>query len=123
MTTLSPPQGPAWLLTRVVVVPAVVLLLVVGYVVVTRAMAVRDATREISDKDRPAIEQTWRASYSRKFPGCVPAVLWPGRETPKAVVVRWGSGQVDRVARGVALRRALSGTASDDTRIIGACYR
>ena len=69
------------------------------------------------------MEQPWKASYSRRFPGCVPAVLWPGRETPAAVVVQWHGRKVERVERGRTLRPALAVHGPDAARIIGACYR
>ncbi len=116
-------RGAAWLLTRVLVVPLVVLIVVGAYMVTARALAVRDAGVTVTETARPSAEQPWKDSYARRFPGCVPAVLWPGRETPVAVVVQWDRRQVERVERGVALRRALSAHGSGAGRIIGACYR
>ena len=62
---------------------------------------------------------TWKASYSERFPGCVPSVLWPSDEQPVAVVTRTPDGRVDRVAldpQRVALR-----SVAQDARTIGAC--
>lgn len=123
MSSSGAPQGAAWLLTRVLVVPLVVLLVAGAYVVTARALAVREAGVAVTETARPVTEQPWRDSYSRRFPGCVPAVLWPERETPVAVVVQWKGREVDRVERGVALRRALATNRLDAGRIIGACYR
>lgn len=122
-TTTDAPRGAVWLLARVLVVPLVVVLVAVAYVVTAKALAVRDAGVAVTETARPVVEQPWRDSYSRRFPGCVPAVLWPGRETPVAVVVQWDAREVERVERGLALRRALSANRADDGRVIGACYR
>lgn len=116
-------SGAAWLLTRVLVVPLVVILLAGAFVVTARAIAVREAGVTITETARPLAEQPWKDAYARRFPGCVPAVLWPGRETPVAVVVRWEDRSVDRVERGAPLRRALAARGADAGRIIGACYR
>ena len=123
MSGSEAPRGAAWLLTRVLVVPLVVVLVACAYVVTAKALAVRDAGAAISETARPVVEQPWKDAYSRRFPGCVPAVLWPGRETPVAVVVQWDGRRVERVERGVALRRALAVNGPDAGRIIGACYR
>lgn len=122
-TTTDAPRGAVWLLARVLVVPLVVVLVAAAYVVTAKALAVRDAGVAVTETSRPVVEQPWRDSYSRRFPGCVPAVLWPGRETPVAVIVQWDDREVERVERGLALRRALSANRADDGRIIGACYR
>lgn len=122
-TTTDAPRGALWLLARVLVVPLVVVLVAAAYVVTAKALAVRDAGVTVTETSRPVVEQPWRDSYSRRFPGCVPAVLWPGRETPVAVIVQWDAREVERVERGLALRRALSANRADDGRIIGACYR
>lgn len=121
--TADAPRGAVWLLARVLVVPLVVVLVAVAYVVTAKALAVRDAGVAVTETSRPVVEQPWRDSYSRRFPGCVPAVLWPGRETPVAVIVQWDAREVERVERGLALRRALSANRADDGRVIGACYR
>jgi hypothetical protein len=122
-TTADAPRGAVWLLARVLVVPLVVVLVAVAYVVTAKALAVRDAGVAVTETSKPVVEQPWRDSYSRRFPGCVPAVLWPGRETPVAVIVQWDAREVERVERGLALRRALSANRADDGRVIGACYR
>ena len=116
-------RGTTWLLTRVLVFPLVVLLVAGAYMVTAKALAVREAGVTITETARPSAGQPWEDSYSRRFRGCVPAVLWPGRETPVAVVVQWDGREVERVERGVALRRALAGNGAAAGRIIGACYR
>jgi hypothetical protein len=123
MTTPTAQRGAAWLLTRVLVVPLVVLVVATTFLVTTRALAVRDAGEAITETARPVTEQPWKDSYSRRFRGCVPAVLWPNRETPVAVVVKWRGGEVQRIDRGAALRSAIGTRRSADGRIIGACYR
>lgn len=117
------PRGAAWLLTRVLVVPFVVVLVAGALVVTAKALAVREAGVTLAETARPVVEQPWKDSHSRRFPGCVPAVLWPGRETPAAVIVQWDGRKAVRVERGAALRRALAAHRADDGRIIGACYR
>lgn len=116
-------RGTTWLLTRVLVLPLVVLLVAGAYLVTAKALAVREAGVTITETARPSVGQPWEDSYSRRFRGCVPAVLWPGRETPVAVVVQWDGREVERVERGVALRRALAVNGAAAGRIIGACYR
>lgn len=123
MTSSAAPRSLTWLATRVLLVPVLILVVAGTFLFASRALAVRDAGAAVEHAERPAATQPWKASYSRRFPGCVPAVLWPGRETPVAVVVKWRGGAVERVDSGLALRRALSATRADDGRIIGACYR
>jgi hypothetical protein len=123
MTTPTTERGTAWLLARVLVVPLVVLVVAATLLVTTQALAVRDAGEAMTETARPVTEQPWKAAYSRRFRGCVPAVLWPNRETPVAVIVKWHGDQVQRIDRGAALRRALGDRRADDGRIIGACYR
>ena len=108
-------------LVRALVAPVLVLLLVAGYFVTANALAVNTVTDELADANQAPTP--WKASYSRQFPGCVAAVLWPERETPVAVVVRWRSGRVERIDRIEAARRAVTSTRRDDGEIIGACYR
>ena len=123
MSSNGEARGTAWLLTRVLVVPLVVLLVAGAFMVTAKALAVRQAGVTITETARPSVEQPWKDSYSRRYRGCVPAVLWPSRETPVAVVVQWDGGEVERVERGVALRRALAVNGAESGRIIGACYR
>lgn len=123
MSGVEVPRGATRLLTRVLVVPLVILLVAGAFVVTARALAVRETAVSVSQSPRPVVEQPWKDSYSRRFPGCVPAVLWPGRETPVAVVVQWNERKVQRVERGTPLRRALVAHGADAGRIIGACYR
>lgn len=123
MSSSGAPNGATRLLTRVLIVPLVVLLVAGAYMVTARALAVREAGVTVTQTDRSAVEQPWKDSYARRFRGCVPAVLWPGRETPVAVVVQWDGREVERVERGVALRRALAVNGAEAGRIIGACYR
>jgi len=40
----------------------------------------------------------WKQSWAERYPGCVPAVLWPAGEQPVAVVTRTPDGRVERVA-------------------------
>lgn len=116
------PPGAVWL-TRVLLVPLVVLLVAAACVVTAKALAVREAGTVAPQGAQSAAHPPWKDSYARRFPGCVPAVLWPGRETPVAVVVKWDGRTVDRVERGAPLRRALAAPGGDRGRIIGACYR
>lgn len=117
------PRGATWLLMRVLGIPLLLLLLVGAYLFTARALAVREAGLGIVETARPAVQQPWKDAYARRFPGCVPAVLWPGRETPVAVIVTWDGGGVERVDRGQPLRRALAVNGAHAARVIGACYR
>ncbi len=107
-------------LLRALVASVLLLLVAAGYVT-ANALAVRTPADDLAD-ERSSVSP-WKASYSRDFPGCVAAVLWPERETPVAVVVRWRSGRVERIDRVEAARRAVSPTRDDDGEILGACYR
>lgn len=123
MSRSGAPDGAAWLLRRVLLWPVVLLLVAAGYLVTAKALAVREAGAATDKTPRPGMEQPWKDSYSRRFPGCVPAVLWPGGETPAAVIVQWDGRKVERLERGVALRRALALNGAGAGRVIGSCYR
>ena len=107
---------------RALFVPVLVLLAVAGYVLTAAALAVSTATDGIS-QDRPHVASPWKASYSKRYPGCVAAVLWPDHRTPVAVVVRWGSGEVERIRIDQTSRRGLTPDALAQAELIGACYR
>jgi hypothetical protein len=109
-------------LLRAIFVPVLVLLAVAGYVLTAAALAVSTATDGLS-QDRPEVAPPWKASYSKRYPGCVATVLWPERRTPVAVVVRWGSGEVERIRIDAASRRGLTPDALAKAELIGACYR
>lgn len=123
ITSTDVPRGAARLLTRVLVVPLLVLVVVTALVVAAKALAVREAGTALAETSRPVAEQPWKDAYSRRFPGCVPAVLWPAQRTPAQVVVQWDDRTVERVARGGPLRRALAANGPEAAEIIGACYR
>lgn len=110
-------------LGRAFLVSLALMLAVGGYLMTAQALSVREAGASVTEAPRPVPEQPWKDSYSRRFPGCVPAVLWPARRTPARVVVQWGDRTVQRVELGGALRRALSANGTDAGRVIGACYR
>jgi hypothetical protein len=61
----------------------------------------------------------WRTSYSERYPGCVPSVLWPADEQPVAVVTRTPDGRIDRVALDADQRLVRALPAAAET--IGAC--
>ena len=107
-------------LLRALVASVLLLLVAAGYVA-ANALAGATPTADRAGASAPATP--WKATYSRRFPGCVAAVLWPERETPVAVVVRWRSGRVERIDRIEAARRAVTPSRRDDGEIIGACYR
>ncbi|MGZ8736410.1 MAG: hypothetical protein ACXWXO_06360 [Nocardioides sp.] len=109
-------------LLRALFVPVLVLLAVAGYVLTAGALAVSTATDGFS-QDRPEVASPWKASYSKRYPGCVAAVLWPERSTPVAVVVRWSGGEVERIRIDRTSRRGLTSDALAKADIIGACYR
>ena len=115
----SPPLTRA--LVRALVVPVLVLLAVTGYLVTSAALAA-NTTTSLSDADRPTVT-TWKAGYSRQFPGCVASVLWPERETPAAIVLRSRSGEVRRVSTRHATPRLFTRVRHGEAEIIGACYR
>jgi hypothetical protein len=116
----STTRGVRWYLLRALVAPLLVGVVVAGYFVVVHARAVSSTSEQLSESISP-VRTTWKAGYSRRFPGCVAAVLWPAGRAPVAVVVRWGSGDVERVESRLALRRQLS-RSPGDAEIIGACY-
>ena len=62
---------------------------------------------------------TWRTAYSERYPGCVPAVLWPQDEEPVAVVTKGSDGRVERVA--LDDRQRPVHPLPSDARTIGAC--
>ena len=110
------------LLLRAFLVPALVLLGVTGYLVTSAALAASSTVHHL-DSARPPASSAWKADYSRRFPGCVASVLWPERETPVAVVVRWPSGEVDRIAGTKATPQEFVPVRQGHAEIIGACYR
>ncbi len=108
-------------LVRALLVPVLVLLGVSGYLVAA-ALAANDHAGSF-DSHRSSVTSPWKSGYSRHYPGCVASVLWPERATPAAVVVRWGSGKVERVATRRAPQRLFAQVRTGEARIIGACYR
>ena len=109
-------------LVRALVVPVLVLLAVTGYLVTATALAANTPS-DSSDHSRPPVTSSWKAGYSRQFPGCVASVLWPERETPVAIVLRHRSGEVRKVAMRRATPRLFTEVRRGSTEIIGACYR
>src|SRR5690349_4315410 len=73
-----------------------------GVVAVLAAPVLSGVTGSTTDDASIEREQqrttTWQPSYSERYPGCVPSVLWPADERPVAVVTRTPDGRVDRVA-------------------------
>ena len=61
----------------------------------------------------------WKASYSERYPGCVPSVLWPADESPVALVTRSPDGHVAKVAVDAQTRPLQA--VPDDAWTIGAC--
>lgn len=120
MRSSSP--GLTRVLVRALVVPVLVLLGATGYLVTSAALAANTSSHRL-EADRPGVTTSWKDGYSRQFPGCVASVLWPERETPAAIVVRWRSGDVDRVAMRHATQRVFTRVRGGHAEIIGACYR
>lgn len=114
--------GLARVLVRALVVPGLVLLGVTGYLVTSAALAANTTAHRL-EAERAPVTSAWEAGYSRKFPGCVAAVLWPERETPVAVVVRWRSGEVDRIEMRQVRAGLFTHVRHGRAEIIGACYR
>jgi hypothetical protein len=108
-------------LVRALLVPVLVLVGVGGYLVAAALAANSDPGS--FDSHSSAVTSPWKSGYSRHYPGCVASVLWPERETPAAVVVRWSSGRVERVATRRASQRLFAEVRTGEARIIGACYR
>jgi hypothetical protein len=73
------------------------------------------ATEQVQQQTDPL----WRASYSERYPGCVPSVLWPADEQPVAVVTRTPDGRITRVA--LDDDRRLVRDVPSGARAIGAC--
>lgn len=69
-----------------------------------------------ADSDQHSV---WKASYSERYPGCVPSALWPAEERPVAVLTRTQDGRVDRVL--VDDRRRPLQPLPQGARTIGAC--
>jgi hypothetical protein len=71
----------------------------------------------------PRVEQQrdplWKTSYSERYPGCVPSILWPADEHPVALVTRTPGGRVDQVA--LDAQGHLVGAVPAGARTIGAC--
>ncbi len=112
----------ARVLLRALVVPVLVLLGVTGYLVTSAALAANTTSHRL-EAERSPVTSAWKAGYSRQFPGCVASVLWPERETPVAIVVRWRSGEVDRVAMRRVGAGVFTSVRTGQADIIGACYR
>jgi hypothetical protein len=107
---------------RALLVAVAAVVLVVGYLVAAGAMGLHASDRPVRTTDQHAHALTWKASYSRQFPGCVASVLWPEHRQPAAVVVRLPGGKVERISREAAAHGALRNSRFEDARIIGACY-
>ena len=106
-------------LARALVLPAVLFVLAAGHLVtVTVQAAGENRTVSTTHVDRDPV---WRASYSRRFPGCVALVLWPQREIPRALLVRDRAGTVAAMTVREAAVRLRTADRSDDVRAVGAC--
>ena len=73
----------------------------VGVLAILTVPVVSGVTDDAPSTEREqqhATSSLWRASYSERYPGCVPSVLWPADEQPVAVVTRTPGGRIDRVA-------------------------
>lgn len=71
--------------TRAVAVLAVLGALSAAYLLALGADGVRP---RLPAADSSAGQEVWKESYSRRFPGCVAALLWTPGEAPRAVVMR-----------------------------------
>lgn len=61
---------------------------------------------------------TWKAAWSERYPGCVPSVLWPADEHPKALLTRGPDGRIYKFA--LAPDDSVSSVPAG-ARTIGAC--
>lgn len=109
-------------LVRAFLLPVLVILGVGGYLVTAAALGVHTAPSSL-DSVGPSAASDWEDGYSRRFPGCVASVLWPERETPVAIVVRWRSGEIDRVVMRHPSQEVFTRVPTGGADIIGACYR
>jgi hypothetical protein len=73
----------------------------------------------VADRVAQHQDPVWKTSYSQRYPGCVPTVLWPADENPVAVVTRRSDGRIDRVA--LDDQRHLVRPVDAGERTIGAC--
>jgi hypothetical protein len=64
-------------------------------------------------------ETTWKAAWSERYPGCVPSVLWPADEHPKALLTRGPDGRIYRFA--VAPDDDLVRAVPAEARTVGVC--
>ncbi len=89
--------------------------------VLTAAMLVAGSPGPPQLRDSPdpgaAQRQPWRASYSRRFPGCVALLLWPRDEQPRALVVRAPDGRLELLS----VREAALTAGHGRFRTLGAC--
>lgn len=107
------------MLLRAVVVPVLLLSAVAASLLGTRIVTANTDTREAGSVV-PA-EPAWSAAYSRRFPGCVSAVLWPADERPVAFLVRERSGEMLRIRWRDAVRLADHGLLGRELTTVGAC--
>lgn len=108
-------------LVRAFLLPVLVILGVGGYLVTAAALGVHTPPSSL-DSAGPSAASDWKDGYSRRFPGCVASVLWPERETPVAIVVRWRSGEIDRVVMRRASQEVFTRVRTGGADVIGACY-
>ena len=102
---------------RALVVPVVLFFVTAAYLQVVAGLG--------ASHDEPlgtAADQatTWRASYSRRFPGCVALVLWPRYERPAAVLVR-EPGRVSMMTMREAVVRLRLADTPHEVELVGAC--
>lgn len=81
--------------------------------------AVRPPSAEAAASSGPSLSRLWKPAYSERYPGCVPAVLWPADEQPVALLTITPDGRVSRVA--IDAHRRLASPVPAAARTIGAC--
>lgn len=84
-----------------------------------QARAVRPPSAGAAAKPGRSLSELWKPAYSERYPGCVPAVLWPADEKPVAVLTMAPDGRVTRVA--IDAQRRLASPVPAAARTIGAC--
>ena len=77
------------------------------------------AETPFAEREQQGSPSGWKETYSERYPGCVPTVLWPADEQPVAVVTRTADGRVDRIALDADRRLVRPIPAGAET--IGAC--
>jgi hypothetical protein len=102
---------------RALVLPVVLFLVASAYLVVVAGLGASEEEPVGAAADQAT---SWRASYSRRFPGCVALVLWPRRERPAGVLVREHGTLAVMTLREAVVRLRLADS-PHEVEMVGAC--